>query len=1263
MQIRYRDNFSPQSQGEKLPGFALVVCLSLMVLLLVIALGMLSLGTVALRKSGKEKEMAMARANAQVAMMVALSELQKAAGPDQRITATASILGSGSDGYGASAAPVDGRRHWTGVWKSDTVAVPPRSDASFDPTNPASRVFSGWLVSSPDPSGKELAEAATAPGGDDVTIFKGADDASDVLVPKVEVTGGQSGYSQYYAYWVEDQGVKADLGWSETEFPSDERTQASRLSSLPGVDHGVFEGPFDGEVSYPLEEADSVWLRNFSKTISVADVPLVMDSGSSEQDWLQEKRHDITLASRGLMVDVKLGGLRRDLSLAFEMDGDADMSASSQPTQFNEQIGEFVGGSDPLAAPATGQSMPVPERYLYRVVQGADAPYSDAIFRADDVIRGPNWWAVRDYANLYKRLRGTNGNYTMDARGYYPNYSASSSRNTTATSQFGINTSATAWSSEYNRDSEYIYRPARANYAPVLLGSVALFSAKVVDSNGIQGNLALGVDPFFYIWNPYNRTINVSKYAVRLSRGFGGHIQFNVTDATGGNKRVIGPARLDHYVKKGLSSGTASGNYMTYLVNNLVMQPGEVVIVSPGSGTDSSRTIFNDEATRGTNMNNSSGLLTDVMPLVANAPTATNPDAQVIQWGKFTMDLSDRVECIYTNLYYGTYSTESANSIRGFEHFWLDTYLPGASATAGNLRTDSQLGEHLQQIGGNMAGYLAIPERYEPPRSKTLPADWVWPFFFGSEAVNTKRFFGVNGYLAKPADFAESNPDAILNPREIFTQFNPAHLCTPTELWRPCALNDTYSSISKPSSDPDTLTTSLGINFPAANGKGFWGKSYQSGTSTFPLADIPSSPIHSLADFSNANLSIRSCEPFKAVGNSWASIFVPRNSLYARVGGESTRATASDSSWLINDALFDRYYLSGFAPDFTINSSGYNATGSISETLENFFSDDSDSAYANPALEAYLPRGADKDDVIGILNQPDGYMKTGAFSMIKGAFNVNSTSTAAWAALLRSNRSLAIEYAQGGGTDNSDGTPFPLGASPIDPASGAAQHWAGFSRLSDDDIWDGKGTAETSDDTGLAAEIVAQVKLRGPFMSLSDFVNRRISSSATVTNDMGALQAAIEAVGFNDDVRSSAGGVIAEYPTVNGYNGEPYFREGSVSAKRNTATGIPGDITQADILRPLAPRLTARSDTFLIRSYGEVRSEDGTRILAKAVCEAVVQRVPEYFDAETDGDNNEPWDEASNPFSPTASELNDLNQEFGRRFEVVSFRWLSQDEI
>ena len=67
---------------------------------------------------------------------------------------------------------------------------------------------------------------------------------------------------------------------------------------------------------------------------------------------------------------------------------------------------------------------------------------------------------------------------------------------------------------------------------------------------------------------------------------------------------------------------------------------------------------------------------------------------------------------------------------------------------------------------------------------------------------------------------------------------------------------------------------------------------------------------------------------------------------------------------------------------------------------------------------------------------------------------------------------------------------------------------------------------------------------------------------------------------------------------------------------------------------------------------------DGTTV--KALCEAKLQRFPEYLDPADD-----PWDENfENPLNPSGqSQLEAVNELFGRRFKIVEFRWLEQDNI
>ncbi|MFK7911109.1 MAG: hypothetical protein AB8F34_11005, partial [Akkermansiaceae bacterium] len=961
----------------------------------------------------------------------------------------------------------------------------------------------------------------------------------------------------------------------------------------------------------------------------------------------------MTIGSRGVMADVKLGGLRRDLSLAFEMDGDADVTASDQPAKFNQQDGEFVGGNDRVAGQYDAPGLPVRERFLYRVTKGDGTPFSDDLQRTDSVVRGPNWWAMRDYYNLYKRLEGTSGNYTMQPRSYFPNNSATPKvfngwvpdNNYRYLSQPSQPFTAALWDDELASGNRYIFHPARANYAPVLMGAVGLYSTKVTN-----GNLSLTIDPLIYLWNPYNITLNVKRYGVEMQRGHGGKITYQVIkkDADGNvtSSNTYGPAKTDLFIKRKLKmEGQSSNGTLTYLVSDLTMEPGEVVVVSPGAGVNT--TELHDAAKPGTNLTPTSGITIDQMPRTVNN--------KLIGWETVALEPGDEVRCLYDII--TSYKADQGLT-NSAPHFWLAGFLPNdPNVNPEDIVNSDTDADRIQTIGGNTAGrnWAGIRELLVPDVSNISQyPDDQWPSFTVTNPASPgKFFFGINSHLLKPSQHTgvDGGPlkneegVAVQNAVEVFSQFNPFRTASFVEGRRVSQFNETFSSISKQGSI-NSYIQEVGIQFPPTQTRrGYWGKNFHGGggSTSVPFIDIPSSPLLSLADFANANLSLRASEPYKKVGNSHASIFVPSDTLYGRPGESPRVVTASDGCWLINDALFDRYYLSGIAPEFSIKGSGYSASGSINETLTKFFGSDYREAKANPLLQPYLPSSKSAADAIDELSADDGYKKMGAYSLISGSFNVNSTSVTAWEALLRANRNVAIQNSSGG-SEAGNGTPFPFGTTPAVSGQGVQPNWSGFSRLTDAQI------------TTLASNIVDQVKARGPFMSLSDFVNRQLGSDKAL-NAAGALQTALDKSGAMTSVKSSAGGVEPVDPSASAWGG-PNFAGDADLTNRLSTEGIAGDIRQADLLRPLAPRLNARSDTFRIRAYGEVRSKDGSRILASATCEAIVQRLPEYLDP-TDA----PWDEATNPINPSATKLSLTNQQFGRRFKIVQFHWLAKDEI
>ncbi len=78
--------------------------------------------------------------------------------------------------------------------------------------------------------------------------------------------------------------------------------------------------------------------------------------------------------------------------------------------------------------------------------------------------------------------------------------------------------------------------------------------------------------------------------------------------------------------------------------------------------------------------------------------------------------------------------------------------------------------------------------------------------------------------------------------------------------------------------------------------------------------------------------------------------------------------------------------------------------------------------------------------------------------------------------------------------------------------------------------------------------------------------------------------------------------------------------------------------------------MTARSDTFTIRAYGEARNPTTGKVEARAWCEATVQRLPDPL-------------KTSETTGTALQELISPSSRFGRNFRVQSFRWLNPEEV
>jgi hypothetical protein len=151
----------------------------------------------------------------------------------------------------------------------------------------------------------------------------------------------------------------------------------------------------------------------------------------------------------------------------------------------------------------------------------------------------------------------------------------------------------------------------------------------------------------------------------------------------------------------------------------------------------------------------------------------------------------------------------------------------------------------------------------------------------------------------------------------------------------------------------------------------------------------------------------------------------------------------------------------------------------------------------------------------------------------------------------------------------------------------------------------------------------------------------------------GALQAALDRT-VNNPVATTLNGrrISASLPrTVGNTATPPPGRHFSAAfSGESEAAGSASYLMQGDLLQSLAPVLQVRSDYFRIRTCGEALDASG-KVVARAWCEAFVQRTSDYVD---------PQDDAH---LATAELRSNMNQTFGRNFRIVSFRWLNISEI
>ncbi|MCU0781357.1 MAG: hypothetical protein MUF04_09700, partial [Akkermansiaceae bacterium] len=355
-------------------GFALVVTLSLMVLLALLAVGLLGLSAVSLRSARLGADEMTARTNARLALLLAVGELQRLTGPDQRVTADAGILAKDD------ATPPANHR-WVGVWRTDGFKGEPPGTPVIEPEtrrgqgyrdrrsagrarNPATECL-GWLVSGPEPE-----PTAALPEAESVIARGGP---QPVRVAKVLVEGHNRGA---LAWFVADESTKVKLSLADPYAPGQ-------------PDAGAPEGPAMNRWLAPQTHDASAFFNDetpapddagAAKLVSRQQLELSPLMASLPQGQrralLRQYADDFTAHGKSVLADPLHGGLKCDLTAYLE-DGPADALGPRRGIADRDPVNPAPGASRLRSGPRFGML-----RNWYALRQAVEGRGKDATITA-----------------------------------------------------------------------------------------------------------------------------------------------------------------------------------------------------------------------------------------------------------------------------------------------------------------------------------------------------------------------------------------------------------------------------------------------------------------------------------------------------------------------------------------------------------------------------------------------------------------------------------------------------------------------------------------------------------------------------------------------------------------------------------------------------------------------------------------------------------------------------------------------------------------
>jgi len=1298
-------------QDAKKAGFALVAALSIMAVLVLIGVALFSLASVATRSAEIAAAQTEAQANAKMALMMAIGDLQKYTGPDTRITAPADITDANAPRVAGAWRSWEGLNHVTDS-ADPALGRPITPDYSVKEVNNESQNarFLTWLVSGDqiDEGGARVALntlvtndpntlANTVPllsagqdgDPDDGSLRDG--DTKEIHVVSSDLDDG----SGHYAWWVSPENQKARLqqpyrprsnsasDWAELaksySIPDPSEFGLSKILNNP--ENFNRDGPNDSLVRKAL---------NFSGIELLSPSTTAPDTAEPQQSF-----HDFSVTATGLLTNTATGGWRKDLSILTEKWGDIYLNYSGA------ELPLFRYSPDP----GDTSAVPKPTESNYDPDQSVFYPWSDyTLIGADQLpstyhTASASWQSLVNFATYYKSITYDDSTKTGRAPfGWRPRIRGHAG-GTPSEEDF------------YQHYHELEINPVVARFQIIVQANTIPDPDPNRTDPSLHHRVNLNAIPIVTLWNPHNVEIEKSldgpytsdRYAESRNADIGigtqrslpitlGIMNGTVTPASGfpyklfngGNNETIDgtTANYDYEIPENIALGYGTGSgYSTrsqyygiravtaWLPLEFNLKPGEVKVFTPAFGRDGAWS-------GGVRLKEGFATGDDAGLTVANPSTIDPADRDTwkdlhkvkgrpgdqlhsndllrfsIKTDRYTKPYSDAIS---TNSGAGTYFSVGTSNWPVTQAEIDNGEVPkGASHIRTNMVANPDMdwateywpSDELQEVQHSVDSLTAGGGN--PPWTN------IFSISFGPRLTIGAGYGNDQGRPTKGVLQSSPFAENTYSIPEQEAHFHPGN----------SAYDLSYSTMASNSE----LSPEVGT-------EGFIVSGFQSGggLSRLVMTEIPMKPMASLVELQSWNLRGKNPLPpfqYNLIGNSDATPLIEQASILPSdpfLSGVAENLQ-HDDAYCANHLLFDDWFFSSIAPQPT--NFGSNISKDIETVYKEYLDRDLDLQLAN---RAYQPIPEDRDlsasDASALTNSiinssdGDGWLKVASRFVVDGMFNVNSTSVKAWRALLGHAREQEVAHhtANGivldntkrdhvvsrhtvaadvlAGEDQGMGAAFPYGS-----------EYTGFRSLSDDQLDE------------LARLVVEQIKERGPFLSLSEFINRQLSMSTVdlplAGNEVnlalaGALQTALNRLsddpldalkneGANDQLSSETMDPSDSKLTGVGYAFEQ-------AAEGYSTHGLPGWIRQADILRPIAPILSARDDTFTIRAYGDKRDAAGN-VIARVWCEATVQRSRDYVD---------PIDEADFIDTPTS----EINRLFGRKYTIKSFRWLNADEV